>query len=136
MWRRNVRPTAGMVRGTSVFHEIMAGLTGEKLLNLWLIAFVSAGLLAGIVTGFFRARKIQPNGFKWSIFRWEIFSLVITSLVSGTVLGGLNKYLTSHGLVAFAAGPAVWWVVVLEYAAGFFLFDTYFYWLHRWMHKE
>ena len=27
-------------------------------------------------------------------------------------------------------------MVLLQYAAYFFLFDTWFYWLHRWMHKE
>src|SRR3546814_7699585 len=31
--------------------------------------------------------------------------------------------------------PASWWIVALEYALYFFLFDTYFYWLHRWMHQ-
>jgi Delta7-sterol 5-desaturase len=119
-----------------VLQELWAGATGENLLNLWLMAFVVAGLIAGVTTGFFKARKIQPNGFKWKIFRFEAMIAVISIAFSGVVLGALNKYLTTHGLIAFDDAPAAWWVVLLEYAASFFLFDTYFYWLHRWMHKE
>lgn len=119
-----------------MLRQVWAGLTGENLLNLWLMGFIAAGLIAGIATGFFKARKIQPNGFKWKIFRWEIFGAVVTTMVSGAVLGALNKYLTAHGLVAFNPAPASWWVIAAEYVAYFFLFDTYFYWLHRWMHKE
>lgn len=111
-------------------------MTGDHLVNLWLIAFIAAGILGGIVTGFFKARKIQPNGFKWSIFRWEVFGAVVTSLISGTVIGATNRYLKAHGFMAFNDAPAQWWVVAAEYAAYFFLFDTWFYWLHRWMHRE
>jgi Delta7-sterol 5-desaturase len=119
-----------------VFRQFVAGLTGENLLNLWLIVFIAVGLIAGIMTGFFRARKIQPNGFKWSIFRFEAMIAVVSVAFSGVMLGYLNKYLNAQGLIGWAVGPADWWVILLEYAASFFLFDTYFYWLHRWMHKE
>ena len=39
--------------------------SGENQLRLWLFGFLAAGLIAGIVSGFFKARKIQPRGFKW-----------------------------------------------------------------------
>jgi sterol desaturase/sphingolipid hydroxylase (fatty acid hydroxylase superfamily) len=111
-------------------------LSGERLLQLWLAGFVAAGILVGILTGFFQARKIQPNGFKWKIFRFEIAMAVVSLAVSGTVLGGLNTYLTGSGLIRFNDAPAAWWMIAIEYAAYFVLFDTWFYWLHRWMHKE
>ena len=112
--------------------DLMAG----DPLTLWLTFFVASGIALGVVSGFFKARKIQPNGFKWKIFRWEIFGAVVTSLISGTVLGAASKYLWAHGWLEMNTAPAAPWRIAIEYAAYFFLFDTYFYWLHRWMHKE
>jgi sterol desaturase/sphingolipid hydroxylase (fatty acid hydroxylase superfamily) len=111
-------------------------MNGNDWLRIWLVLFVATGIAAGIWTGFIKARKIQPNGFKWKIFRFEIMIAVVTLAISGTLLGTINGWLTSSGFISFAKSPASWWMVALEYAAYFFLFDTYFYWLHRWMHKE
>jgi sterol desaturase/sphingolipid hydroxylase (fatty acid hydroxylase superfamily) len=110
--------------------------SGENQLKLWLVAFLAVGLISGIVTGYFKARKIQPRGFKWKVFRTEALIAVVTLAVSGTVLTWVTTTLTSRGIITFDDSPARWWVIALEYAAYFFLFDTYFYWLHRWMHKE
>jgi sterol desaturase/sphingolipid hydroxylase (fatty acid hydroxylase superfamily) len=111
-------------------------MTGDHLLTLWISLFLASGLVFGIVTGFFKARKIQPKGFKWRIFRNEIGFAIITLAISGTLIGGATKFLKAHGIIAFHDGPAAGWVIALEYAAYFILFDTWFYWLHRWMHKE
>jgi Delta7-sterol 5-desaturase len=116
-----------------MLNEIM---TGEDALRLWFYAFVGVGLVAGIVSGFFKARKIQPKGFKWTVFRNEAIFGAINVAVSGTLIGLTTKSLTGAGIIAFDSGPAAWWVVLLEYTAYFFLFDTWFYWLHRGMHKE
>jgi Delta7-sterol 5-desaturase len=111
-------------------------MSGGDWLNLWLALFVASGIGAGVWTGFFKARKIQPRGFKWAIFRNEMLYAVITLAVSGTVLGAINGFLADAGVIAIRHEPAGWWVIALEYAAYFFLFDTWFYWLHRWMHRE
>jgi sterol desaturase/sphingolipid hydroxylase (fatty acid hydroxylase superfamily) len=111
-------------------------LSGEHALQIWLWAFVSIGIVAGVASGFFKARKIQPRGFKWKIFRNEAIVAVVTLTISGTVIGTARTWLTAHGWISFHSGPASWWVVALEFAVYFVLFDTYFYWLHRWMHKE
>lgn len=111
-------------------------MTGDQALTVWLVAFLASGLIAGIVTGFFKARKIQPKGFKWKIFRLEIIVAVVTLLVSGALIGGGQAWLRQHGYITFQQGPAAWWVIALEYVAYFVAFDTWFYWLHRWMHKE
>ena len=111
-------------------------MTATFMLNLWLAAFVAIGVVLGISTGYFKARKIQPRGFKWKIFRNEALYGVITILVSGTVIGFINKWLIAHGIIAPKHEAARWWVIALEYAAYFIGFDTWFYWLHRWMHKE
>ncbi|TCM15350.1 sterol desaturase/sphingolipid hydroxylase (fatty acid hydroxylase superfamily) [Novosphingobium sp. PhB165] len=110
--------------------------TGDHLLRLWLILFVATGILSGIVTGYFKARKIQPRGFKWKTFRNEALVAVVTLAISGKILGGLTAWLKAQGWVAFQNAPAGWWMIALEYGLYFLLFDTYFYWLHRWMHKE
>ncbi|HUD30998.1 MAG TPA: sterol desaturase family protein [Novosphingobium sp.] len=109
---------------------------GERALDLWLAAFVVTGIGAGIATGFFKARKIQARGFKWKVFRNEIGFAAFNLTVTAFLLGPLNGYLKAHGYIAFRHEPAAWWVIGLEYALYFFLFDTYFYWFHRWMHKE
>jgi sterol desaturase/sphingolipid hydroxylase (fatty acid hydroxylase superfamily) len=111
-------------------------MNGTHMLNVWLILFVVAGLASGIASGFFKARRIQPNGFKWKIFRHEILFATITISISGVMLGYLNKQLVAHGIIHFRHGPAPLWMIGLEYAGYFLLFDTYFYWLHRWMHVE
>src|SRR5262245_3721371 len=110
-------------------------VTNRPLLY-WLIAFLATTFAVAVYRGFFRARKIQPNGFRWVTFRNEIIFGVINVAISGTILGYLTTKGTAHGIIAFNKDPASWWVVALEYIAYFFLFDTWFYWWHRPMHIE
>jgi len=109
-------------------------LTGANPLSRWLILFVVSGLVVAVFRSFFRARKIQPNGFRWRTFRNEALFGVINIATAGAVLGFITTTLTKHGLVTFNTSPTSWWVVGLEYAAYFFGFDCYFYWFHRLMH--
>lgn len=105
-------------------------------LSWWVMAFVASGFLFAVSRGFLRARKIQPKGFSWKIFRYEILFATINLLVAATALLWITSTLTDAGVIAFNDAPASWWVVGLEYAAYFLLFDTYFYWFHRLMHVE
>lgn len=105
-------------------------------LTLWVIAFIAATIVGGIVTGYFQARKIQPNGFKWKFVRRELFWGAINVTLSAFLLGGATQWLVTNGLVHFNSGPAPLWVIAVEYALYFIGFDTYFYWLHRAMHVE
>ena len=111
-------------------------LSGNGWLHAWLYLMVAAGIVTGIGSGFFKARKIQPNGFKWAILRHEVLFATITIFVTAAILGFLNKQLIAHGIIRFRHTPARWWMLAIEYIAYFFLFDTWFYWLHRWMHNE
>src|ERR1700740_1001386 len=111
-------------------------MSGEHMLTLWLWLFIAVGIGAGVVSGFFKARKIQPKGFKWKIFRNEALIAIVTLTISGTIIGKTTGWLKAHHWIVFNSAPAAWWQIGLEYALYFFLFDTYFYWLHRWMHKE
>jgi Delta7-sterol 5-desaturase len=111
-------------------------ISGENAMKLWIATIVVAGLVAGIATGFFKARKIQPKGFKWKTFRDEILFALITITVSASILIWVSDWLKANEWITFKSGPVAWWVIALEYAAYWITFDTWFYWLHRWMHKE
>jgi sterol desaturase/sphingolipid hydroxylase (fatty acid hydroxylase superfamily) len=119
-----------------LMHALGEAFTGEYMLTTWLILFLASGLIAGVVSGWFKARKIQPRRFKWKIFGQEVLVAVVTLAIAGPILGFGQGWLKSDGYITFNNGPASWWVIALEYAAYFIGFDTYFYWLHRWMHKE
>jgi sterol desaturase/sphingolipid hydroxylase (fatty acid hydroxylase superfamily) len=109
-------------------------IPGNALLSYWLAGFIVAGFAYAIYSGYFKARKIQPKGFNWKTFRNEFFFAIITIVISAAVLQWIGKTLTANGIIAYNHEPAAWWVIALEYAAYFVLFDTWFYWLHRLMH--
>lgn len=109
--------------------------SGDHLLTIWLWSFLLVALVVGITKGFFKARKIQPKGFKWMTLRNEAAFAIINVFITGLILGNGKTFLTEHGWISFNDGPASWWVIAFEYALYFILFDTYFYWLHRWMHR-
>ena len=109
---------------------------GENVLKLWLAGFLAVMLIAGIWSGWLKARKIQPRGFKWKTFRNEVLFSAVNVAFSGALLGGSLTWLMANGWISVEKSPAAWWVIALEYALYFFAFDTWFYWLHRWMHNE
>jgi sterol desaturase/sphingolipid hydroxylase (fatty acid hydroxylase superfamily) len=111
-------------------------VTENSPLSYWLLAILLSAFAVAVYRGFFRARKIQPNGFRWIIFRNEIFFAAINLALGGTVLGYITSTLRAKGLIVVDSTPTTWWVMGLEYAAYFFAFDTYFYWFHRLMHLE
>jgi sterol desaturase/sphingolipid hydroxylase (fatty acid hydroxylase superfamily) len=114
-----------------------AGLMpGGNPIYFWIAAAVLAGIVVVVFQSFFRIRKIQPNGFRWKTFRNEAILGTINVALSGVFIGGLTKLLTAAGFIKFNSAPAAAWVVAAEYIAYFFLFDTWFYWLHRAMHVE
>jgi Delta7-sterol 5-desaturase len=110
--------------------------SGIDPVQLWIVVFLVTGLIAGIAAGFFRARKIQPRGFKWKTFRDEILFAIITLAFSGAILGAGATWMRANGWIVYNSNPTSWWVIALEYAAYWITFDTWFYWWHRAMHKE
>lgn len=119
-----------------LFSKLGHALAGVDPITAWLVALVVSGVAAGLLTGYFRARKIQPSGFRWRIFRNEIGFSIINLAASAFLLGGLSKFLQHHGIIKFNYSPTQPWVTALEFIVYFVGFDTYFYWLHRLMHIE
>jgi Delta7-sterol 5-desaturase len=109
---------------------------GEESLRVWFALFLGFGLVTGIATGWFKARKIQPKGFKWKTFRNEAIFGTVNVFISGAIIGGSLKWLTANGWIIVNHAPTNWWVILAEYALYFVAFDTWFYWLHRAMHVE
>jgi lathosterol oxidase len=116
---------------SSVAHYLFGNSLGRVLL-----LFLVGTFLVNVFRGFFQARKIQPNGFKWRTLRNELFFAVINLAVSAVLLGGASAHLTRHGFIMVNTAPASPWVIALEYGLYFFAFDAYFYWFHRLMHVE
>ncbi|MBC2667741.1 sterol desaturase family protein [Novosphingobium piscinae] len=116
--------------------QVLFLFSAEQSVRTWFALFLGAGLVAGLWTGFFKARKIQPRGFKWKTFRNEGIFAVINLVASGFLIGAPMSWLLAHGWITVDKGPVSPWRIAIEYALYFFLFDTWFYWLHRWMHKE
>jgi Delta7-sterol 5-desaturase len=117
----------------TVFRNLMAG---ANPIYRFLVMAVVVGLVLVLFQSFFRARKIQPNGFRWKTFRNEAIFGAINIASSGFLVGALTPFLVKHGLITYNSAAASWWVIALEYVAYFFLFDTWFYWWHRAMHVE
>src|ERR1044072_2012225 len=115
--------------------RVVGFFTGNPL-GRFVLLFAIAGIAVIVFRSFFRARKIQPNGFKWKTLRNEFLFAVLNLSITVFVLGFLSSTLTKHGFITFDTGPVAWWRIAAEYALYFFAFDTYFYWLHRWMHVE
>jgi sterol desaturase/sphingolipid hydroxylase (fatty acid hydroxylase superfamily) len=115
----------------AVGHWLISGPMGH-----FVAFFFVAGVLAAAVRAPFRARKIQPDGFKWRVLHNEFLFGLLNVTTAALVLGSLSAYLTRVGLISFHSESTSGWIVALEYAVYFFAFDAYFYWMHRFMHIE
>jgi sterol desaturase/sphingolipid hydroxylase (fatty acid hydroxylase superfamily) len=83
-----------------------------------------------------KSRKLNTKNYKPGQFKIEIKWSIITSLlfsIAGTVTvvlwqKGYTKVYTSADLYG-------WWYLPVSLVAFMLLHETYYYWLHRWMHK-
>ena len=119
-----------------LWDQLLGLMGGQESLRIWFVAFLASILIAGIWSGFFKARKVQPKGFKWKTLRTEAIVAAITLAIVGPTMGFGTGWLARNGWITPVKAPAEWWQIGLEYTAYFVLFDTWFYWFHRAMHKE
>ncbi len=119
-----------------MFEFLKAAFSGNDPIRLWIALFSISIFALAVWRGFFKDRKIQPKGFKLKRFGWELVFGAINVAFSGTILGFTNIWLTKHGYISTNPEPTNGLVIAAEYALYFIGFDTWFYWLHRWMHKE
>lgn len=104
-----------------IWQGIVETMGGERGLWLWFYAFLAVTLITGIATGWLRARKIQPRGFKWKRLGTEAIVAPISVLISGPIIGFSQGWLLEHDWITFNAAPAAWWRIAIEYAAYFLI---------------
>lgn len=111
-------------------------LTGLDVIDWLLIGLLIGGITLGVVSGYFRARRIQPRGFRWKIFGHEAAWTAINISTAVFTLGAMRQLFLAQGLIIYNPEPASIGVIAFEFALYFFLFDAWFYWGHRLMHVE
>ncbi len=109
---------------------------GGAIASQWLAVAVICALLYGVFRSFFRPRRIQAARFDWRILRHEVLFSALTLSASGLTIGVLHRWLRGSGALTYHPEPGAWWVTALEFAFYFFVFDLYFYLLHRLMHVD
>ena len=82
-----------------------------------------------------KERKINKRAYKKEQFRKEVTWSIITALIF-SVAGSLTIMLWQNGWTKVYAGlnDYGWWWIPLSLVSSMFLHETYYYWVHRWMH--
>jgi Delta7-sterol 5-desaturase len=93
--------------------------------------FSAACWSRGSGRGFSARARFSPR----ITFRNEGVFAVVNLVASAFLIGAPTAWLTQNGYIATSKGDVDWWVIAFQYALYFFLFDTWFYWLHRAMHQ-
>jgi Delta7-sterol 5-desaturase len=83
----------------------------------------------------FRQRKISQRDYRKSQFRREFGWSVVTSLIFA-IAGAIMGLLWQKGILKVYTDIneyPLWWLPA-SFLIALFLHETYYYWLHRWMH--
>lgn len=112
--------------------------TGNAIVTTWIIVFLLRGALAGLARYFLAVRKnkIQARKFQWSVLKHELSWSALNLAGTAIVLTYVSSALVDHGYIVTDTSPASWYVVLGEFALYFFIFDLYFYLVHRLIHIE
>jgi Delta7-sterol 5-desaturase len=101
-------------------------------------------LFAGIFYAFFyklsytrwKARKLNTRKYYPNQFKKEVMWSMITSMlfaVSGTIT--LILWQKGYTKIYLSVSTYSWWYLPLSVIIFMFIHETYYYWLHRWMHR-
>lgn len=112
--------------------------SGNAIASTWISVFVVVSGLMAISRIFIRVRnlKIQKRKYQKSTFRHEIMWSAFNLGVTAFVLTQLSAFFVDAGYMKTNPEPASWYVVAFEFALYFFIFDLYFYTVHRLIHIE
>lgn len=112
-------------------------------ISLCLVVFLRyvfvSGLFYGLFYIFFKeqfwhrkiSQRLRPKGQHWEEIKWSALTSIIFAL-SGVVL----VWMYQMGYTAIYQGQeyAIWYSIASLLLA-LFIHETYYYWLHRWMHR-
>lgn len=112
--------------------------SGNAVVSLWIGIFVLTLILLSVsrLFSYVRSVKIQRRKISWSLVRHELFWSAFNVFATTCVLTVLSNWLVARGYLTIDGSPAAWYVVVYEFVLYFFIFDLYFYLVHRLIHIE
>jgi Delta7-sterol 5-desaturase len=116
-----------------LFNEVVG-----PILQAWAFSAVAFLLIYVVFARFFKRRKIQDRPFDWRQFGHEVVFSILT-VGAGTLIGKAIGFLVDGGHASISKEPFSAMVlgrILLQFAIYFFLFDLYFYVLHRLMHTD
>lgn len=84
----------------------------------------------------FRSRKVQPPTKDKKQFKREILWSTLTSLFFALAGAGMVVlWQKGHTAIYEDIDQYSWWWLPISFLIAAILHETYYYWLHRWMHK-
>lgn len=112
--------------------------TGNAIASTWIGAVVVVMIFLTLSRIFVQVRdlKIQQRRYSAAQFRHEMLWSALNVGITALVLKHYSTFLVDMGWLQTNSAPASWYNVVFEFALYFFVFDFYFYWVHRTIHIE
>ena len=112
--------------------------SGSAVVSLWLGIFLVSSLLMTGARFFshFRNVKIQQRNVSWSKLRHELLWSTCNVFCATFVLQTVSSWLVDQGYLYTDPAPTTWYVVLFEFIVYFFVFDFYFYCVHRVLHTK
>jgi Delta7-sterol 5-desaturase len=110
--------------------------TGSAVATTWLTVLVVAMSVLALSRIITQIKKIQGRKLRWSTLRHELMWSAVNISCTAVVLKYVSATLVSHGLLVTDPSPVPWYTVLFEFALFFFVFDLYFYIVHRTVHIE
>ena len=102
--------------------------------------FVAAGIFYGYYYVWrsekFREKRLSRRGWRKGQIRKEIIWSIKSSAIFAAV-GAVTYFLWHNDLTAVYLDPAEYgyWYLPVSFIIILFVHETYYYWVHRWMHK-
>ncbi len=111
---------------------------GNAVVSLWLGIFLvwSLLLVAARLFNYVRTMKIQARKIDAAMLRHELLWSALNVFTATFVLQLLSSWLVERGYLVTDPTPAPWYAIALEFTLYFFIFDLYFYVVHRLIHTE
>ncbi len=112
--------------------------TGNAVASTWIGVVVVVMVFLALSRIFARVReiKIQKRKYNAAQFRHEIFWSAFNIVIATLALKYYSAFMVDMGWLETNPAPASWHTVVFEFALYFFIYDFYFYWVHRLIHIE
>lgn len=110
--------------------------TGNAILSVWLGVVIVTSLVVALSKVFAQVKRIQKRQWQWSRVRNEIFWSALNLGITTIFLKTLSEFLVDRGYMRTDTAPTSWYVVAFEFLLYFFVFDLYFYLVHRLIHIE